>query len=207
MRAKLVEQYVFNEIGDKAFEEDSDKKCPCGYRFFHSKMVVNIMLLLLDKIPEAELSKMKRDEIVDKKEIIIIAGLIHDIKRDDKKHGLVASKLVDHLNEIMITFAEKKNASWDSLTDKDLEIIKEMVLKHNVDKLDEANSEYVKLIQDSDKISKYARHIRSQCNDNYFTFPKEEVKLYLKKKKKIKKDHQTLNYSFSLKLLQDNLDL
>lgn len=206
MRIKLVEQYVFNEIGDKSFKKDHEKKCPCGYRFFHSKMVVNIMLLLLDKIPETQLNEEKKKEIQRNKELIIIAGLLHDIKRDDKNHGLVAAKMVDQLNDIMTAFAVERNTSWDALTDEALEIIREMVLKHNVDELDKTNSDYVKLMQDSDKIFKYARNIRKECNDNYFTFPKEEVKLYLKKKKKVKRDHKNLNYPYALKLLEDNME-
>ena len=63
------------------------------------------------------------------------------------------------------------------------------------------NSNYIKLIQDADNISRYINFMPEEVFNNVFDIKKEKI-LFYNFKEKIKDKHKNLNYEISKKILK-----
>lgn len=200
-QVNIVNDYVQNKIALKQFETDANKEP--GYRYFHSKMVGNIMLKIIEDLAESDVSPAIQKELTHSKDLILIAALIHDFYQDNNHHGKHAKKhLAKKLNSLMKEYLGDHKDEWDDYPKLEIEIIEDMVEEHGDDIQVDNDNYYVMLIQDADKISKYAYNLFDKFKNQYFDISFDEVAKYLKPEDNVKIKHQNLNFKCSRKLME-----
>ncbi|MGV8147363.1 MAG: HD domain-containing protein [Alkaliphilus sp.] len=201
-RVALVEKYVCRKIGEKCFEKDKGKKK--GYRFFHSKLVGNIMMMILESCSNEDISENERKKLLEQKEMLLIAALIHDVKKDEKKHALAAGEIAEDLDDIMTEYAAETNkTSWKYFEEKEVLIIKEMIEKHGKESFVYGEEDqYIKLIQDADKLSKYWEQMNCKDICAPLLITTDDTKKFYNKKDKVRKEHEVLHYRYSKNLIE-----
>ena len=66
-----VYKYAEYIMADKNFECDKNKKI--GYRFYHSRLVANLCIYILENIKEDDISEKLKQEMLSNKDYICIA--------------------------------------------------------------------------------------------------------------------------------------
>lgn len=196
----LEDVYKYTEfiMGSKNFQCDKNKKA--GYRFYHSRLVANLCIYILDNSQEEDISENKKKEMQLNKEYICIAALLHDIKKNEKHHG---EKAADNLKDIFKEIA-LYSCSNDilNLDDNIIKIIEDMIRKHGSHGCkNEVNMYYIKLIQDADNMSRYVNFIPEEVF-NYVFDIRKDIEKFFSMKEKVKEKHKNLNYIISKNILK-----
>ncbi len=193
-----VYKYAEYIMADKNFKCDKNKKI--GYRFYHSRLVANLCIYILENCTEEDLTKKSKQEMISNKDYICMAALLHDIKKDEKHH---AESAANHLGEIFKEIAALSNDSAIlNLDEKYIILIQDMIRKHGSHGCEDIeNSNYIKLIQDADNISRYINFMPKEVFNNVFDIKKEKI-IFYNFKEKIKDKHKDLNYEMSKRILR-----
>ena len=193
-----VYKYAEYIMAYKNFECDKNKKV--GYRFYHSRLVANLCIYILENFTKEDMLEKSKQEMMLNKDYICIAALLHDIKKDEKHH---AESAADNIREIFREIAKLSNDNAIlNLDEKYVILIEDMIRKHGSHGCEDIeNSNYIKLIQDADNISRYINFMPEEVFNNVFDIKKEKI-LFYNFKEKIKDKHKNLNYEISKKILK-----
>ena len=193
-----VYRYVEFMTADTKFQCDKNKEK--GYRFYHSRLVANLCIYILENCLDNDIPKAERNEMALRKEIICIAALLHDIKKDKKHH---AQEAADNLKNIFKEIAlYTQNSEILNMESKDMLIIEDMIRKHGSHgSNNEFSKYYIRLIQDADNISSYVNYLPEEIFNNVFDIRKDKD-IYFTSREKVKEKHKKLNYMLSKKILK-----
>lgn len=195
-----VVSYAESIMGEVNFQCDKRKKI--GYRFYHSKLVANLCIYILENCMESDIPYEFKKEMQLKKDIICIAALLHDIKKDKNHH---AEKAAEELRNIILEISVYcKNDDILKISEEDMLIIEDMIRNHGSHGSNNKFSKYyIKLIQDADNISKYVNFLPDEVFTNVFNISNGRY-IYYRVKEDINEKHKKLNYLISRKMIKMN---
>ena len=198
---KLIEdvyKYTKHILLENTFECDRNKKA--GFRFFHSILVANLSLYILENCLEDDIPEKYKEEMMIKYDYICVAALLHDIKKDKYHHADVAADTLKDILKDIALYTESSKVL--EIKPKDILIIENMIRKHGSHGSDDEKYKYyIRLIQDAYNISRYISYFPEEVFYNVFDI-RDEKERYLVSKKKVKEKHKDLNYMFSKEMLR-----
>ncbi len=183
MNLDKIRELAYTHLADRKAHKEREK----GFIFYHGertgKIAVKLRELLIPENPE-------------KDDILIAAGLFHDIAKGIEPHGEYGSLLAreilkDHCSKI------------------ELDEIAELIYYHQKRKMSPDFSDYIKIFQDADTLDHFGT-IEFWVNFHYYSYTEqpisESVKFYQKHfEKQVEDIRQALNYELSIKIFDEKI--